>query len=425
MKRKRISLFLALAIALTMILGSMTTVYASEVGTATNPADIAIIKKLTVVGGVNPPDADFIFYVTPSSVDAPGQSTSTMPVIGNSGVVNVHVSGTVYDAYRKSSPYAYYTKFSDKLFAGVTWPAPGTYIYEVEEDQDSYTLKTDNPNIIEVMSYSQAKYTIKVIVKSDAGKNYAQSIIVERLVDDKGNTGTVIEKSNPVFENTFGKRSKYNGFLVAKYVQGDMADENKYFEFKFTLTIPEELKHEFYTLDYQEAFIEQYWDLGFGYADNWWNQGTEENYPDGMVASRGSGGLCIPVYSGKELTFYLKHNQAFRIPFWAPIGSSYTVTEVNPTDYVPQYKVITGGPNYHGPWGPVITGTESQSLSTGTQQILEGASGVEFTNTNDDIIITGLRMKDMPFIGMIALALASIVILAVFKSRMKKSDNYN
>ncbi|MDR1068034.1 MAG: hypothetical protein LBL36_02165, partial [Clostridiales Family XIII bacterium] len=58
-------------------------------------------------------------------------------------------------------------------------------------------------------------------------------------------------------------------------------------------------------------------------------------------------------------------------------------------------------------------------LSTGDQLVREAASGAAFTNTYDITTPTGIILNNLPFVGLIVLAMAALGAFIAVKSRKR------
>jgi hypothetical protein len=107
-------------------------------------------------------------------------------------------------------------------------------------------------------------------------------------------------------------------------------------------------------------------------------------------------------------TFGLKQGQYLRV-MELPYGAVYELQELSPTTYAASYS-IDGG-SFSAP------GTVGATVSTGTQEITDPDHSATFKNTRNTEPPTGLDINDLPFLGLIALAVALMGALVAVKVR--------
>jgi len=97
----------------------------------------------------------------------------------------------------------------------------------------------------------------------------------------------------------------------------------------------------------------------------------------------------------------------------AAVGSTYTVSEAA-TDHAPSVSVTTKGVDTT----PATSSANAHNpLDTGSQHVGEPTNTVTFTNTRDMLTPTGLSMNQLPFVGLILLAVGALVAYVVVKTR--------
>jgi len=138
----------------------------------------------------------------------------------------------------------------------------------------------------------------------------------------------------------------------------------------------------------------------------------------------------LTVTPGTAKEFTLKHNQ-FLVFKDTPVGSTYAVKEILPEEnpYKPSAVSTYGDKTSRIPEAAAGTTlavpTPQTLIDLGIKQMFvhKTTTKTDFTNTQDGVTPTGLNLNNLPFIAMIALALASLAAFVVVKSR--KSKNYN
>jgi len=444
---KKTKIIFAFVLALALCLGGMATAAALEIndkdavigGTPTNPAEAAITKIFKLPEGTNVPTSAFKFDVTPKSWndDETTGTKNKMPVVGTEGVVTINISASdnaststpPVTVVTKSNGIVSIAKESASLFAGKTWPGTGVFVYEIKEQQNNAYTVNPTPPPTEVMTYSKASYLLNVYVKQDSatGNYYVYALGAKRTTTDDGKPAEN-EKVDPTpggnkdtyvysqmtFTNTYvkildkdpGGKTDVKNLSVKKAVTGDFANKDEYFNFKLTVTLPDIVTDATFQSVYKAYVLD---------AAN----------TDVTAEANGAkpGEAFIDLTPGTALDFKLKHDQRL-VVVGLPVGSTYDVEETNPTNYTPS-AIITSG----GTAGPNVPGTLSTNLKVenkivaDTAATTDGANRAAYTNDRDNVTPTGLNLNDIPFIGLIALALSAAAFFIVIK--LRRRNNYS
>ena len=206
------------------------------------------------------------------------------------------------------------------------------------------------------------EYTLQEVAGKTAGVTYYGNnikLVVTVINGDDGNlriaavhTESVGEKKSDNFPNTYSA-GKLN---ISKTVTGNLGDKNTYFEFKVTLT------------------GETGKTYGASYAVS---GGTNSANPS-------------TIKIGEETTFRLKHGETISIAN-LPYGVNYTVTETAVNGY-----------------------TTTKTGDTGTINAADQTAA--FTNDNNNSEIdTGVSMDSLPYILMLVVVGAAVVVIATRK----------
>jgi len=104
------------------------------------------------------------------------------------------------------------------------------------------------------------------------------------------------------------------------------------------------------------------------------------------------------------------------------VGTGYVVTEASPNGYTTSYS-INGGAAVPASMDdrPVAANNLSTPLTRVTD--IETSNTAAFTNNRDYIAPAGLSMNDLPFVGLILLALGALATFVVVKARKGKANN--
>ena len=415
---------IALALILVIVLFSGMLVPA----TAAYPYNrAAITKVLKAPVGTTPPSGTFQYVFTPVSVN--DITTTLPPAVPNVTIAVPTTPVACYCVPPCAADVNHYYLESTELFVGTPWPQAGIYEYSLRETPNTLTLPAG-----EDMNYSQAVYKVRVHVRENlqTGALSVYTIAVYRITEDNGTATPGEVKVDPTpggdppryiysqmaFQNIYTKHTGGGGtdplnrytLGVTKSVAGNYASSAQYFDYTMTVTRPSLVTGA--TTIYKAYVVE--------------NGAPVSNITlNGLaIAGTDTGGAYANIVSGVQFTFRLKANQ--RLSFTnTHVGSSYQISEAGAAGYIPSVIVTTNNVA-----GPTMTGTVGNSLSIPaastpyptTLLVGEGnsANRAAFTNTNDGIDEMGLKFSDLPFYGLILLALGGIVVLTVIKARSRK-----
>ena len=398
---KKTKTILTLALAILIIAASLPAAFAAldqngalVAADENHPAGAAITKILQLPEGTKVPKADFKFTVKSMSVDGKDATTANMPVIG---AVTIPFAGNETGA--PAGNIVTLPKESADIFAGVTFPHAGIYVYEITEQINTYPADPAH----EVMTYSEARYTLTVYVHNKtapATGTYIYAIGARVNAKDDGTPGTGKVDTTPgggddydysqmIFKNTYVKTNGGDPekpgtdidkatLAISKTVTGTYGDRTAYFDFTLKVTAPALVPHTPTAPVYKAYVVE-----------------------NGAVV-----GTYIEFASGTANTFRLRHDQKL-IFLNTPVGTVYDVKETADTAYETSYIVTTNG----------IAGAKTSGLVTGNQLIGEAANKTDYINTRDDVTPTGLNLNDLPFMGMILLAIGGFIAFVVLKTR--------
>ena len=440
---KQTKVFLTLAMALLMCFAGVTTAFAAQLtGTENAPAQAAITKLLEVPHGTAIPSTTFQFKVTPVSVDGDMNVKPPVAGIGTDGIVDIAfpAPGTppAYTFKETKSDTDYYYLESAELFGKVTFDHAGVYKYEVEELNTTFTNKGTPPAApYEKMTFSDAKYTVEVYVKDGEKRAYIYFIGTMKTTNEDGTPGTTkvdptpgkesedFEYSQMIFTNTYVKNNGGTDpnnpddwtLLVTKKVKGDFASTSLYFTYTMKVTTPSLIgAAETYKAYVVEADAEN--------AGRYKVVTAAVNYA-GTIGDDGA----IEFKSGEATVFNLKADQ-YLVFINTPVGTSYEITEKGTTGYIPSvivtYDGTLGGNEVGGKGAALVLPLEANNFYKTTLYVGEGANRADFLNENDTTTPTGLDLNDLPFIGMLALAIGAAAIFVIVKVKKgKRSKKYS
>ena len=246
-----------------------------------------------------------------------------------------------------------------------TFPHAGLYEYIVRE-----TAGTENG-----ITYDTAAYHLNVyVVNEENGNLEVRSITAEKDGDKQDELS---------FTNTYRKNSS---LTISKSTEGMHADKTK--DFKFTIK-------------FERA-------------------ATESDEVESYTGKIGDETVDCSV--DEETTFKL-HDGESLVFECLPAGTRYVVSEVAAEDgYTPSIKVIENGVQ-------TLEKTVSENAGISSAEAVstlvgEKTNEVEFTNTYQDIALTGIALNNWPFIILIILAIGALLLSKGIKA-VNKNDKKN
>ncbi|MCL2888906.1 MAG: hypothetical protein FWE65_00615, partial [Eggerthellaceae bacterium] len=352
-KFRKSNLLAMLVLSFVLSLVSTQAAFADEgaiEGSEEFPAQSAITKLLQMPEGTDLPTADFQFKVESISVDDVAATTSNMPIIGDAdstqafGIVTISYTAQDVTLGKTANNTTLVPKESESLFAKTDWKHAGVYVYRISELTGSYKPNTTPPPT-EVMSYSKASYQVNVYVTEGEKGLYVYAVgAMVKTEDNKGQDegkkvdstpggGTKFEYSQMTFTNTYvkiwGGDIKDPSLALSKAVAGELASKEAYFRFDVNVTAP--------LLVFNPAVDEKdatpvY--LAYVVEDRAGQPTVVTSAANGNVAGKDQNNKeYLAFTSGEMNTVNLKHGQ--RLVFIdTPVGSTYTVSEIDPTGYV-------------------------------------------------------------------------------------------
>lgn len=326
--------------------------------------------------GVTTPAETFTFKFTAHSKNGDEAKKGDIPAVNDATIAYLTTDKDDNDTTKDGIQLI---RESADALAKVKWTESGQFTYTVKETAGSTTD----------MTYSQAEYLVSVFVgKTDDGNGYeVKDIQIKKIKDDKGTAITDPKKeeykpgegddkhgNNFAFENNYDKKdgndnpgggtditdADKKGFALKKTVEDASNDD---FKFKLTVKKP----------------------VGSNSAD------TTFTYK--IVNKEGTAGEAQTVtYGTAKEDIVLKHNE--RLVFdKVLLGSEVTVEETDSGKYTG--KVSSS--SFNGTAGTTNTGFIGDQA---------GGNFVEFLNNKQTA--TGLLVDNLPFIALVAVAVAGI-----------------
>lgn len=444
---KKTKIFLVFALALVMCYASIPSAMAAP-GNATETSQAAIAKVLKVpYGTAIPANMTFKFEIAAQSLNGDNSNDSKAKAMAGldttvvvNGVASIIFDGNATKQIDKGTVAGITTwnYESAGLFVATQFPHAGIYEYTITETPDTYIIADP---LHEATVYSQAKYIVKVYVKDSASGLVITHIGAVKIVDDDGkdipdSEQTKVDptpgKSEMAFTN---KYEKTNGptkpeepdptkstLDISKIVTGQFGSSTTYFNFSLTITLPGLIDK--YLKPYYTAFVVEKGII----VDPTKNVAATSTSLIGTTA----GGLKYIRFDrvGTSLiasaNFLLKDGQTLMFTD-TPVGTSYTLTETGEVGYKTSAEVTWNGSSpatkvSEGDLAAGIVLPSNNNIDIMMLYVGEAANRAVITNDAGDITPTGLDLNDLPFIGLIVLALISLVAFIVVKSRKKAKD---
>lgn len=275
--------------------------------------------------------------------------------------------------------------------AEVGFPAyteAGKYEYIVTENETATPAVTNGEH--EKMIMSKAEYTMDVYVEDTNSGCQIANIIVNKTKDDKGGnaTGKVdisnTEKNGFKFTNTYVQEAgtgdkpsnpgedygTYGSLKVSKKINenGGTASATDSFSFKATFNFP---------------------------------TGTDANTLGGVKAN----GSDITLIAGGTYDFTLTNggNEKFT---GLPVGTTMTVTESATPNYKGSANVTINGVNEK----PIEATKYNEATTVSDKKLGQKKNAVDVTNTYNNVPLTGIIMNNLPYIAMIVIGAAALVV---------------
>ena len=272
----------------------------------------------------------------------------------------------------------------------VTFPnyqEAGKYEYTVIENQTATPPITDGAH--EKMIMSKAEYTMDVYVSNADNGFEISNIIVNKKQDDKGETaeGKVnisnTDKNGFNFTNTYVQEAgtgenpsnpgedynTYGSLSVSKTINGNGGTASTTDEFSFQATF---------------------------------------NFPAGTDASTLGGvkanGTAITLTNG-AYDFTLKNGKNEKFT-GLPVGTTMTVTESATPNYKGSAAVVINGVTQD----TVTASKYDEAITVSDKKLGQKKNAVDVTNTYNNVPVTGIIVNNLPYIAMIVIGAAALVV---------------
>lgn len=386
MKYKKTLAFASIILAMWFCFASVS-VFADQIsGTEEYPAQASITKKLNFGQGISIPNKTFEFEFIKNSVNGNYDAVYEMPDISASvsfdGNEEVTENGNLLQASVQTGNF----------LEGIVFPHAGVYEYTVAEKG----IDDENYGYI----YSKAEYKMSVYVKNGKNGVFVYFVEVFKILDDNGTSNETDVKVDPtpgkdngfIFENNFSKRGgedmgdTASSLEIINRVSGSYAD--KTLDFDFALT-----------------FINQ---------NN--RRNTDNGYVGRIIDKNGNDtGELIVFAPNTETVFSLKHTE--KIVFDdIPAGTKYNIVNKGNEEYRVSATYIENG-------NPSVKKDETFGNALVLENLLIGEkeNRIDYLEEHymEDILPTGISIENTPFLIMIVIS-AAFIMIYVLKRKCKR-----
>lgn len=270
------------------------------------------------------------------------------------------------------------------------YPEAGKYEYTVTEMQTADPEVSDEH---EKMIMSKAEYAMDVYVTNGASGTEISNIIVNKVKDDAGQPKT----GKVDIGNTVANDFKFTNTYVQE--AGTGTDP----------TTPDPTYNKFGSLNVSKKVVNA--NSTTATSDDEFTFTAIFAFPTGTDADTLGGikdatGNSVKLGEDRTYTFKLKANDNMKFT-GVPVGTTITVKE-------------TATKNYKGSAEVVLNGGTSQTVpaskyyeeltAVNNQKLGQNQNTVDVTNTYNDVPLTGIIMNNLPYIAMIVIGAAALVV---------------
>lgn len=347
--------FLSILLAV-MLLLSVSSVAMADTTSYTDMTEVTITKNYQLIGAGSSPAETFTLQQT-AKTKRTGE-TSDVPDLGT-------ITGAQFNAGAASTTGA----TANITIALPRYTSVGVYEYTLREVATNQTAG--------VTYYGRDIYLVVTVINGENG-NLRVAAVHTETKNSNGGFDSIVSGTSPK-SDTFTNTYTAGSLKVKKTVDGILGDKTKEFTFTVTLSAPE--------------------------GKNWTPAVTIKK--NGTVDSTLS---LTKVTDTNNYTFTttLANDQSFEICN-LPAGVTYTVSETEDTNYTTTINstASTAANGKHSTNG-TITVTTSESVNT-----------VSYVNTRTGDVDTGVSLDSLPYLLMLAVAGAGLVLMIARKRRVQ------
>ena len=264
----------------------------------------------------------------------------------------------------------------------------GKYEYTVIENQTATPAVTNGAH--EKMIMSKAEYTMDVYVSNADNGFEISNIIVNKKQDDKGETA----EGKVDISNTGKNGFNFTNTYVQEAGTGENPsnpgeDYNTYGSLNVSKTINKNGANSASTTD----------EFSFK-ATFKFPTGTDANTLGGVKAN----GTAITLTDG-ACDFKLTNGGKEKFT-GLPVGTTMTVTESATPNYKGSAKVTINGVNEDS----IVASKYDAPITVSDKKLGQKKNAVDVTNTYNNVPLTGIIMNNLPYIAMIVIGAAALVV---------------
>lgn len=377
----------------------------SAVATPANGTKAEFNKYLTMKSAANVPNVTFNFSVAPGAhvdADRANKKSEVLAGIGTPTIAEVPFTAAdaKYDAVQDGDTgitleagQSYAKHLASIDFTGIEFDEPGVYRYVITESATDAATGVTND--------AEAKRTLDVYVTDDGtGKLEVSSYVLQ---NGEVTDGAPIDQAEVTKSAGYVNTYATNDLEFSKKVSGNQASRDQYF--KFTVKITGAVKGTKYDLDMTNADAAPVANAATTYTAE--EMKTANSVTDLTAGEDGT----------LEHTFYIQNGQSIKIKGLAN-GTAYEVSEEN-LDYTAAAKIADGG-DTEG-----VTGATADIDATKLTNVVKDAgltkdTSVEFTNSKEGTIPTGVILAMAPYLVGAGIAGCGGTIYVVSKKKNKK-----
>jgi hypothetical protein len=422
----------AIALAFALTLSGFASVWAAP------PEDIpettaAVTKILKVPKGTTIPTATFSFEAVLQGSGGP--ATLDIPDITIDGTEPTVTANNVTTVKKQTADFIKDIDIDD-------FTATGKYVYRITETAAAYTAITDTT----VYTYeSKAVYEVHIYVEPDpvdTSKRIIKYVTAWRTVDDMGSdiTDVKVDPSPGDGTNTFSHMDFTNNYVKTEspidptdpnpdpedydlfHVSKTVADygttpDDTYFPFSVTVVNPA-----FPVPDGQTGGLLEY------YRAYVLDASGPVTIVSDIAAKSGTDtyGDYITFKVGEPKIINLNHGLKLVFPT-LPVGATWTTSELlgSSTDYE-DYTAKADVTSADVLTVPYFTAPKGQSLTVSApvgedSDPAVSTNAADFTNDKGFILPMGIDVNNLPYIGLILLALAGLAAYVAIRTRGRKA----
>ncbi|WP_297568766.1 hypothetical protein [uncultured Faecalibaculum sp.] len=359
MKNFKTKLFAA-AIAAPLAMSGMSVFAEGD-----DEASITVTKDLTAPKGAEKLDATFTMTGTLTKIneqEATDAEKADTPSF--SWTFNASKDSVTEKTDLATDTTVTYTATSDNLLDNKTYSHAGVYTYEFKENQ-SVTETLDLTK--ETVTFDNNTFTVNVYVVENETGGYEVKAATQATDTGKATSMT--------FANTYTRKGSTNpddedfdGMVIGNTVAGDLADKTK--DFSYTLTLTD---------------------------------------ADSTVTPDVKKGNTVITPVNGVYTFVLKHGETVTVS-GVSTGSTYSVTQNQVQPYTTTATYDTEE--------PIALPTINDVTRTVSGNVTAKKDIINYKNTYDNKTVpTGNIINNMPFLGLIAVALGGFIAYIALKRR--------